>query len=269
MRLISLCPSNTELLHYLQLTDELVGVDDFSDWPEEIGHLPKLGPDLQIDMDKVATLNPDLVLASLSVPGMERNIEALQERKIPHIVLNPQSLQDIQDDLLKLGKLTNTNERARQVASSMRTMINSYSELAATITSVPQIYWEWWPKPVFTPGNINWLTEISVLAGATNIFSDKQVANYQTDWQEVKERNPDVICMIWVGVKEAKMKPKHIKKRPDWADVTAVQSDNILVLEENLFCRPSPRLLAGLQKIAHQLHPEVYPQAISTDPLLT
>lgn len=64
MRVISLCPSNTEIMEYLGLTHLLVGVDDFSDWPTSIENLPKLGPDLSINMELVEKLKPDLVLAS-------------------------------------------------------------------------------------------------------------------------------------------------------------------------------------------------------------
>ena len=84
MRVISLCPSNTEIMEFLGLTELLVGVDDFSDWPESIKSLPQLGPDLSINLDLVEQLKPDLVLASLSVPGMEKNIEGLKARKIPY-----------------------------------------------------------------------------------------------------------------------------------------------------------------------------------------
>lgn len=105
MKVISLCPSNTEVLGYLGLAGQLIGVDDYSDWPEQVHHLPRLGPDLSINMDMVEELNPDLVIASLSVPGMEKNVEELKKRKIPHIILNPQSLTDIQNDLVATGKL--------------------------------------------------------------------------------------------------------------------------------------------------------------------
>lgn len=74
MRLISICPSNTELVAYLGLTDQLVGVDDYSDWPSTVKDLPQLGPDLSINMDALEALQPDLVLASLSVPGMEKTL---------------------------------------------------------------------------------------------------------------------------------------------------------------------------------------------------
>lgn len=268
MRLISICPSNTELLHYLGLTSRLVGVDDFSDWPEAVSGLPKLGPDLNIDMDKLEALEPDLVLGSLSVPGMERNVQALKERTIPHIVLDPQSLEDIMRDLLAVGELTHTSAKADEVASSMREVIHTYKQLAAACTDTPALYWEWWPKPIFTPGRVNWLTELSELAGAVNIFSDKEVASYQTDWAEVVGKNPEAICMIWVGVKESKMNPKHVMKRENADKVNAVQNSNIHVLEESLFCRPSPRLIMGLQKLASLLHPTIYPAYTGEDSLL-
>ncbi|WP_404444996.1 cobalamin-binding protein [Sutcliffiella horikoshii] len=268
MRLISICPSNTELLHYLGLTSKLVGVDDFSDWPKEVTDLPKLGPDLNINMEKLEALEPDLVLASLSVPGMERNIQELKKRSIPHVVLNPQSLEDITQDLLKIGEHTNSISKANEVISAMSGIIHTYRQCATTCKNKPSLYWEWWPKPIFTPGKVNWLTEISDLAGAENIFSSKKVASYQTEWAEVVEKNPDVICMIWVGVKESKMNPKHVMKRENAESVLAVRNSQIHVLEERLYCRPSPRLILGLQKLASILHPSNYPAYTGEDPLL-
>ena len=76
MRIVSLACSNTEIVWALGRADLLVGVDDHSDWPEEVvGPLPKVGPDLEIDVDKVAALEPDLVLATLTVPGHEKVVE--------------------------------------------------------------------------------------------------------------------------------------------------------------------------------------------------
>ena len=90
MRIISLCPSNTEILHAIGV--DPIAVDDSSDYPPDLD-VPKLGPDLSIDLDKVEALDPDLVLASLSVPGMEKNVEGLKERGIPYtIVKNPEQL---------------------------------------------------------------------------------------------------------------------------------------------------------------------------------
>lgn len=268
MRIVSLCPSNTELLAYLGLIDQLVGVDQYSDWPEEVKDLPQLGPDLSIDMDHVERLKPDLVLASLSVPGMERNIEELKKRNVPYIVLNPNSLEEIAEDLLKVGGCTNKEEEAKEVVHHYRSILSQFQQLGETISEKPRLYFEWWPKPVFSPGGPNWLTKMSELAGGQNVFSNAEEASVQCTWEDVRVLNPDVVCMAWVGVKEEKMKPEAVRKRPGWEGVKAIQEDRIFVLEESLYCRPSPRLLLGLQKLAYLLHPDIYPEPDENDPLL-
>lgn len=254
MRVISLCPSNTEIMEFLGLTGLLVGVDDFSDWPESIKTLPKLGPDLSIDLDHVEELKPDLVLASLSVPGMEKNIEGLKERDIPHIILNPQSLQDIENDLLLTAEALNMPERGKEAAQHFRQRLEAIKQQGAKAAHHPKLYWEWWPKPVFTPGKINWLTEVSEAAGAENIFKDVDLASVQTDWEDVKSRNPDYICIAWVGVRRQKVKKDLITGRPGWSELDAVKNERILILEEELYCRPSPRLLDGLEKLYRLIH---------------
>ncbi|ASK60899.1 cobalamin-binding protein [Virgibacillus phasianinus] len=249
MRIVSICPSNTEIVAYLGKTELLVGVDNFSDWPKEVNHLPRVGPDLSIDMEKVASLQPDLVLASLSVPGMEKNIKELDDHGLPYIILNPNSLDEIESDIRKVGEVLQCPELGVQRAQVFHEEIDNFRQKAKNRKHTPTLYWEWWPKPVFTPGGVNWLTEISRLAGAENSFSDKEVASFQTDWEAVKERNPDHICMVWVGVKEEKMRPELVIKRPGWEQLKAIKSGNIHVLEESLYCRPSPRLLEGLRKL--------------------
>ncbi|MGR9050959.1 cobalamin-binding protein [Halobacillus faecis] len=250
MRIVSICPSNTEIVADLGQTHLLVGVDNYSDYPEEVEHLPKLGPDLSIDIEKVASLKPDLVLASLSVPGMEKNIEGLDEYELPYIILNPNTLYEISEDIRRVGKAIGMEKIGDHHADAFLKELEEFRHLSKQMQEKPSLYWEWWPKPVFTPGRLNWLNEISELSGGVNLFSDQEVASFQTDWEEVKKRDPDHICMVWVGVKEEKMKPGLIKKRPGWSELKAVKQDRIHVLEESLFCRPSPRLLEGLRKIS-------------------
>ncbi|MFD1737774.1 cobalamin-binding protein [Bacillus salitolerans] len=268
MRLISICPSNTELLAFLEIEHLLVGIDDFSDWPQSICDLPRLGPDLSINMEKLEKLKPDLVLASLSVPGMEKNVVELERRNIPHIVLNPGSLSDIADDLLLVGEKTGYEHKAREVVNRYNNIIDDYKKRSSAIKDLPTLYWEWWPKPIFSPGGFNWLTEISMLAGGKNIFSNKDTASYQAEWDEIRKINPDHICLAWVGVQQEKMKPELIRKRPNALEMKAIQNNNIHILEESLYCRPSPRLLVGLKKLASILHPTIFSNNDGIDTLL-
>ncbi len=254
MRVISICPSNTELIEYLGLSSQLVGIDDYSDWPKSITNLPRLGPDLSINMELVEQLKPDLVLASLSVPGMEKNVDSLKERGIPHLVLNPQSLKDIGTDLIKTADALQNKERGLEAASMFRSRLESVRERWKKTEFKPSIYWEWWPKPLFTPGKLNWLTEISEAAGAKNLFADVELASVQTEWQDVVNRKPDFICLAWVGVRREKIQKSMVKKRPGFKLLTEISDEKILILEEELFCRPSPRLLDGLEKLASLIH---------------
>ena len=270
MKLISICPSNTELIGYLGLTSSLIAVDNYSDWPEEVSSLPRLGSDLNIDMDKVEELQPDLVLASLSVPGMERNIEELEKRKIPYVIVpNPKTLTEVGESLLFVGEVTNTSDVAEQLYEKYNQILEKYQSLSQQVQKPKTLYWEWWAKPIFTPGATNWITEISKLAGGRNVFDDQPEASVQTDWEEIKRRNPDVICLIWVGVQKEKVNPKVILKRPEAEQMEAIKNNQLYILEEPLFCRPSPRLLLGLNKIASILHPTIYPKFDENkDPLL-
>jgi iron complex transport system substrate-binding protein len=254
LRVISLCPSNTELIEYLGLSSQLVGVDDYSDWPSSINNLPRLGPDLSINMDVIEQLKPDLVLASLSVPGMEKNVAALQERRIPHIVLNPQSLNDIESDLIRTADALQNKECGLEAASKFRSRLETVREKWGNRKYKPAIYWEWWPKPIFTPGKLNWLTELSEAAGAKNIYADVELASVQTVWDDVVKRKPDFICLAWVGVRREKIQKSVVKKLVGFELLSELKDEKILILEEELFCRPSPRLLDGLEKLVRLIH---------------
>lgn len=266
MRLVSLCPSNTELVAYLGATNLLVGVDNYSDWPSSVTTLPRLGPDLSIDMEKVMDLKPDLVLASLSVPGMEKNIAALEKFGLPYVIFNPSTLKDISNDLLSLGKLIGREEQAQAVTRKMNNLIHRFR--ATERHNRPTLYWEWWAKPIFTPGGGNWLTEISHLAGGENCFKDDPRASVQTSWDEIIKRNPDHICLVWVGVDSKKVKKEFVLKRPQIDTLTAFKKDHIHILPEPFFCRPSPRLYTGLEMIYHILNKNELPTSHYQDPLL-
>lgn len=254
MRIVSICPSNTEILYHLGLREEVIGLDDHSDWPQEWQHLPRVGPDLAIDMDRVARLKPDLVVASLSVPGMEANVAALQERGLPHIVLNPSRIADIADDIRLVGEATGKAKQAEQLAGHFAEKVETIRQQTCSFPEKPALYWEWWPNPIYTPGGENWLTDVSELAGATNLFADYPAANVKATREMVRERNPDHICVVWCGIELKRIKPSMITARPEWQEVTAIRKGQVHLLEEGLYCRPSPRILEGLEQLVALIH---------------
>lgn len=241
------------------LASYLVGTDNYSDWPASVGNLPKLGSDMKIDMDAVEALHPDLVLASLTVPGMERNVAALDERGLPYVTLAPKRLSDIADNMTAVGDALDVRDAAKAAKDRYERMLERYAGLSRQCANPPSLYWEWWPKPVFTPGGGNWLTEISELAGAVNAFADDRRASVKTDWNEIVRRDPDYILLAWVGIKAQHVKPETVRQRDAFGQLKAAAAGRVRVMEESLYCRPSPLLIAGLQKLGHLLHPDVYP----------
>jgi len=250
-RIVSIAPSNTEILQALGLLDRLVGVDDWSDWPPEVQSLPRLGPDLDIDMDRLEALRPDLVLASLSVPGMEKNVQRLTERSIPFILLDPHSLSEIWADIRSVGHAAGVTDRAEVVVADLQRRVEMVSTAARGRQS-RSLYWEWWPRPIYTPGRRNWLTEISNLVGCQNLYADYDVDNVRVDDPlDVVRRAPDAVLLAWTGAKRPRT--SLVYKRPGWQSLAALQSERVFIMEEGLFNRPSPRLVEGLEYLSATL----------------
>lgn len=261
-RIVSLCPSNTEVLYTLGLLDRVVGVDDWSDWPPQVRELPRLGPDLSIDLDRVEALKPDLVLASLTVPGMERNLAGLEARRLPYVVLNPHSLGDIWTDLRLVGDLTGTREHAERAIAGLQARIQAVRRRAAARTYQPQVYWEWWPRPLFAPGKLNWLTPLSELAGCRSVTAHIPAAAARPEPEEIVRADPEFIFLVWTGVATHKVRPEVVLRRPGWEHIAAVRDGRIMVIEEGLFCRPSPRLIDGLELLEARVYGVQAPASI-------
>lgn len=259
MRLVSLTPSNTEIVHALGLDDWLVGVDDYSDYPPEtVELLPKLGPDLQIDVDKVEALRPDLILASLSVPGMERVVQSLAERGLPYLVLNPLSLEDVLADIVRVGELTGHVERARRLVEELRGRLAAVREAGGASRDEPplRVFWEWWPRPLISPGRRSWINDLLGLVGAENVFAHLDVTSQTVSERDVLACDPDVIALCWCGSLQKAMDPERVRGRRGWERLRAVREGRIFALPEELFGRPGPRLVEGAEMLAEVLRGE-------------
>jgi iron complex transport system substrate-binding protein len=228
----------------------VVGVDDWSDWPVEVARLPRVGPDLGVDLDRVAALRPDLVLASLSVPGMERNVAGLRERALPHLVLDPHRLDDVWENLRTVARVCGVSRRAEGVIAQLRARVDRIAAAADVARPRPRLYWEWWPRPLYAPGKRNWLTEISELTGCESVTAHVDADTARPTPDEIRAADPDWIFLAWTGVAREKVRPEVILRRAGWSELRAVREGRVRVLEEGLFCRPSPRLIDGLEELA-------------------
>lgn len=257
-RIVSLTCSNTEILFALGLGSRVVGVDDWSDFPGEVKRLPRVGPDLKIDMAKVASLRPDLVLASLSVPGMERNLPGLERLGVPFLVLHPTSLDDVFKDIALISEATGVPEAGHGLIDGLQTRIAVVAKRAAETTCRPTLYWEWWPKPLISPGRQSWIVQMSELVAADLLFKEVDATSFVVDEAQVFGQDPDYVILCWCGSLQKTMSATKVADRPGWDSLGAVRAGRIHCLPEDLYGRPGPRLAEGLERLARAVHPELF-----------
>ena len=242
MRIVSLACSNTEIVAALGCAGMLVGVDDHSDYPPEaLAGLPRLGPDLEIDIERVAALKPDLALASLTVPGQETVVEGLELADVPHIAPSPESMEDVYASVGEIAELLGVPRRGQEVVERMRVA------LAGTPNrDGPRILVEWWPKPVIAPGNKSWTHGVIEAAGGCNALGHEDRKSRPLDDVEVARLAPDAFVISWCGVEPAKYRPDVVLRNPAWRSLEAIRRSRVYTVPEAYLGRPGPRLVDGV-----------------------
>ncbi|MEM9554185.1 MAG: helical backbone metal receptor [Acidobacteriota bacterium] len=242
-RIVTTTCSNTEIVAALGCGDRLVGVDDYSDHPPELlAGLPRVGKDLDIDVEAVAALEPDLVLASLTVPGHEKVVARLEARGLPVVSPAPESWDDVERDVLDIAARLGVPERGRRVVEAMRAAVPA--EPPPRSGSRPRVAVQWWPKPAILPGRRSWVHDLLARAGAENVL-DEDVISRPVDDAELAALAPDVIVLAWCGVEVDKYRPDVVYRNPVLRDVPAVRLGRVVPISEAYLGRPSPRLVEG------------------------
>jgi iron complex transport system substrate-binding protein len=248
MRIVSLACSNTEIVSALGCADLLVGVDSHSDHPEEVvRELPRVGPDLEIDIARVAELEPDLVLATLTVPGHEKVVEGLEEAGLPFIAPTPESLEDVYSDIMEIAGILGVEERGRELVGEMRGELGSADPSPGP--EAPSVLIEWWPRPVIAPGRKSWATQVLERAGGRNPLGREDVKSRPLDDEEVAEMAPDAVVISWCGVDPEKYRPDVVLENGAWTHVPAVRNRRVFCVPEAYLGRPGPRLVQGLRAL--------------------
>jgi iron complex transport system substrate-binding protein len=247
MRVVSHTCSNTEIVCALGCADLLVGVDDHSDYPVEVvRNLPRIGPDLAVDVKRVKALKPDLVLTSLTVPGHEKIIEVLQAERLPLLFVEPISLNDVYSDIVRIADALGASKRGQALVSEMR---EQAADIGGTPQSRPSILVEWWPKPVIVPGKYSWVSDMIAAVGARNPWGERECKSTPITDEEAIATAPDAVVLSWCGVAPDKVRPDIVRKREAWRHLPALTNNRIYCVPEAWMGRPGPRLIEGMRAL--------------------
>lgn len=251
-RIISLAPSNTEILYALGLGEKVVGVTSYDDYPAEALEVEKIGDFNGINLEKIVELQPDLVVNY--GPGNEEENARLEEAGINYVGFEPESIDAVIDTITRIGQLTGASDQAKILADEMsikRDEILSKIEGAESKT----VFYEIWHEPLMAAGTGSFMDELMTMAGGENIAKDAEGEYPQFDLEQLVERNPEVYLT------SADLPEKTVESiiaRPGFENIEAIMNGNVYVLDANIMSRPGPRIIEALEIIAKAIHPEKF-----------
>lgn len=254
-RIVSLVPSNTEILFALGLEHEIVGVNDNDDYPKAATKKTKIGG-MEFNVEKVLSLKPDAVFAHESnAKSVEAGLQQLKDAGIPvFVVKSATSFEETYSTIKQLGQITNKEQKADQIITSMKKKVK---DVQAKVANVKQrtAFVETADEPdIFTAGKDTFMQEIFDLAKIKNVVDD-QSGWFKIDTEEIVKRNPDTIIVMEDYVPNIVEK---VKKRQGFDSITAVKNDAVVKVDQDLTARTGPRLADGLEEIAKAVYPEAF-----------
>ena len=264
-RIISLAPSNTEILFALGLENRVIGVTKYCNYPPEIEDLKQSGKLVVIggykdpDIEKIISLSPDLVLASKI--QSDSTIPKLEKAGITIFAINSNNLSNVIQSIKKVGKITGKDAEATQLVKSMESRIRAVSEKVDPLQKKRVLY-VLWHDPLQTVGVGTVQDEIIEMAGGENIFHN--LSGYPLiDPEAIVQKNPEII-ITGTGTGEKRNDSLNWAKTEDSINETDARENNrIYQAQGDLMTRAGPRIVEALEMVARIIHPEAFLAALS------
>jgi iron complex transport system substrate-binding protein len=264
-RIVSLAPSNTEILFAIGAGDSVVGVTDYCDYPHnfaawiDAGNMTSIGNYWNPSVEPIVALEPDLVLATSASSDAANSLKNLGYSVL---IVEGKTIDDVLQDILLVGRATYNNAEASALVIDMRTRMDEVTTQLLAATTTPKVYHEVWGDPLMSVGPGTFIDELITLAGGTNIFNDATTSWPTISSEAVIQKNPDVMFFpdMYMGVGNFYETIEAVASRPGWDTITAVQDDALYEIDANMISRNGPRLVDALELIAQMVHPEIFGQ---------
>ncbi len=256
-RIVSLAPSNTEILFAIGAGDQVVGRDELSDFPEEAKAITDIGSTFDaLNTELIVSLEPDLILAAeINTP---EQVKQLQDLGLTvYYLKNPTTLEEMYGNLELLAQMTRHEEEAATLVESLKARVAAVDEKIAPISSRFSVFYELDatdPSKPYTAGKGTFITQLIDRAGGYNIASDLE-GYPQLSLEQVVAADP---AFIILGNARYGVTPESVAQRPGWENLSAVKNGQILPFNDDLVSRPGPRLVDALEELAKLLRPELF-----------
>ena len=257
-RIISLAPSNTEILFALGLGDRIAGVTSYCNYPPEATTKPSIGDYNTPNIEEIIAREPDLVLAT---EVHETTIAQLESRGITVVGLSPKNIDETLTTITLVGKITGQENEAASLVADMQKRIKAVTDKTDKLTEAqkPRVFYIIWHDPIWTVGSGTLHDELIQMAGGINIAHD--LAGYiDISLEDVIMANPQVI-IAGVGMGSGEDLPlQFVQTESRLQDVDARQNDRIYGVDMDIIGRPGPRIVDALEELLKIIHPELQDQ---------
>ncbi|SEJ65398.1 iron complex transport system substrate-binding protein [Bhargavaea ginsengi] len=257
--IVSMVPSNTEILFAVGAGEAVVAGSDFDDYPEEAQSLEKIGGQ-EFNVEKIIGMQPDVVFAHESALGVgEEGLQQLRDAGLTvFVVKNAMDFDETYGTIEQIGKLTGHTAEAEEIVSGMQSKVEEIKEKAAEVTDKKKVFVETSPAPeIYTPGSGTFMQQFLDIIHAENIAGDQE-GWVMMDPEEIVSRNPDVLLVMYDYIDTA---VEDVYARVGFDTVTAIKDKAVIQLDENITSRTGPRLADGLEAVAKAVYPEIFGEA--------
>ena len=246
-RIVSLAPHLTELLYDAGAGAKVVGVDEYSDYPEAAKALPRVGNSSAVNIESVLALKPDLVVAWPSV-GTGKAIERLAALGLPVFRSEPRELDDIASTLERLGELAGTSKQAAKAASAFRSRAEALRRRYSGRPPV-RVFYEIWDRPLQTVNGEHVISKVIGLCGGQNVFASLPLIAPEIDPEAVLRADPEVI----LGSGSDGTRPEWLERWRAFPGLRAAARGQVYTVPPDLLQRHTPRLLDGAEQVCRLL----------------
>ncbi|WP_231877243.1 ABC transporter substrate-binding protein [Bhargavaea cecembensis] len=257
--IVSMIPSNTEILFAVGAGEAVVGVSDFDDYPKEAQEVEKIGGQ-EFNVEKIIGMQPDVVFAHESALGVgEEGLQQLRDAGLTvFVVKNAMDFDETYATIEQIGQLTGHSAEAEEIVSGMQSKVEEIKEKATEVTDKKKVFVETSPAPeIYTPGSGTFMQQFLDIINAENIAGDQE-GWVMMDPEEIVSRNPDVLLVMYDYIDTA---VEDVYAREAFEGVTAIKEEAVIQLDESMTSRTGPRLADGLEAVAKAVYPEIFGEA--------
>ncbi|MBG9455506.1 metal ABC transporter substrate-binding protein [Lysinibacillus sphaericus] len=256
--IVSLQPSNTEILFALGVGDKIVGATEYDSYPEEAQKIERVSDSTKFNSERILALKPDVVIA-YTTGGDEENLNALKGLEDAGIkvfaIQSAKSFDDVYGDIEQVATVMGIKDKGDKLNKDIKAKIADVQAKVKDVKKPKNIYLEISPKPnIYTAGSDTFQQEILNAANVNNVFGDLK------SWPKVSEediivKNPEVILTTVGYVKNS---PEEILSRDGWNSITAIQNKAVYYIDTDISNRPGPRIGEAVELVAKAVYPELF-----------